>query len=526
NCDKGRFGFVSTRGEDRIRRPLVRRDGELKQVSWTEALAVAAAGLAKAKGKTGVLTGGRLTQETAYSYARFARVVLGVNDIDFRARAHSPEEQAFLGCQVAGRTFGQTASYADIDVARRVVLVGFEPEDEAPIVFLRLRKAVRKNKLSVQVVAPRLSAGSRKLSAELVGALPGAEAAALAALALDAQTVVLAGERLASSPGALDAVAQAAEAAGARWAWIPRRPGEIGALEAGAFPTLLPAGRPVDDAAARAEAARLWGVADLPSAPGRSTAEQLSALAAGDLAAVVVSGLELADLADPAAAAAALDAAGFVLSLEQRHSDVTAKADVVLPVTLLEETSGTFLNWEHRPGSVSQVIGKPSSPMTEIRVLAALAEALGADLGWRTAAAAAASLAQFAPWPGRRPPTAAAVPVPAVAPAPAGTALLASWRELIDDARLCDGEPALLAGARPIAARLNPATADRLGLASAARVSLRGPAGALDFDLVLDPAVLDGVVWAPARARGASLAVLGAAPGSPVAVTAKEADRS
>ncbi len=69
--------------------------------SWPEAFAVAARGL-EAAGSVGVLTGGRLTLEDAYAYAKFARVVLGTNDIDFRARAHSAEEADFLGALVAG----------------------------------------------------------------------------------------------------------------------------------------------------------------------------------------------------------------------------------------------------------------------------------------------------------------------------------------------------------------------------------------------------------------------------------------
>ncbi len=53
-------------------------------------------GLAAASGRAGVLVGGRCTVEDAYAYAKFARIVLGTNDIDFRIRAHSAEEAEFL----------------------------------------------------------------------------------------------------------------------------------------------------------------------------------------------------------------------------------------------------------------------------------------------------------------------------------------------------------------------------------------------------------------------------------------------
>ena len=104
NCDKGRWAFAYAAQGDRITTPLVRDDdGKLRSASWSEALGIAAAGLAAASGSAGVLVGGRVTVEDAYAYAKFARMVLGTNDIDFRARAHSHEEAGFLANHIAGR---------------------------------------------------------------------------------------------------------------------------------------------------------------------------------------------------------------------------------------------------------------------------------------------------------------------------------------------------------------------------------------------------------------------------------------
>ena len=116
--------------------------------SWPEALEAAAAGLAAARGRAGVLTGGRLTVEDAYAYSKFARVALDTNDIDFRARVHSSEEADFLAARVAGRgrdLDGTGVTYTTLEKAPAVLLVGFESEEEAPGVFLRLRKAYRKH---------------------------------------------------------------------------------------------------------------------------------------------------------------------------------------------------------------------------------------------------------------------------------------------------------------------------------------------------------------------------------------------
>ncbi len=185
NCDKGRFAFRYDRQDDRLTTPLVRDEetGEHRPASWTEAFGVAARGLAAADGSVGVLTGGRLTGEDAYAYSKFARVALGTNDIDFRARAHSVEEADFLAAQVVGRALDVT--YADLERANVVLLAGFEPEDESPIVFLRLRKAARHHGTKVVSIAPFTSRGLDKMHGTLVRTAPGDEPAALERLAND-----------------------------------------------------------------------------------------------------------------------------------------------------------------------------------------------------------------------------------------------------------------------------------------------------------------------------------------------------
>ena len=240
NCDKGRWAFTYATQPDRLPGPLVRgADGVLVPASWPVAIEAAARGLAEARGNAGVLAGGRLTLEDAYGYAKFTRLALGSNDIDMRSRAHSAEEEQFLAAFVAGR--GIEVSYQSLERAPVVLLAGFEPEDESPIVFLRLRKAVRNRGLKVYSIAALASRGLAKLSGELIACVPGMEGEVLghlisgthldetgaaAASALSGSTpgavpaVILAGERLAEVPGALTAAARLAQATGAQLAWI------------------------------------------------------------------------------------------------------------------------------------------------------------------------------------------------------------------------------------------------------------------------------------------------------------------
>ena len=524
NCDKGRFAFSYSQLPDRLTRPCVRSQetGQLEPVSWPAAFAAAARGLAA--GRVGVLPGGRLTAEDAYAYAKFARTVLGTNDIDFRARPHSEEEAQFLAAAVVLSHLDVT--YADLERAGTVLLVGLEPEDESPIVFLRLRKAAHKHGLRVHAVASHTSRGLSKLGGSLLRTVPGDEAATLEQLtddnhlALAAESVILVGERLSATPGALTAALTLARRTGAKIAWVPRRAGERGAVETGCLPGLLPGGRPVADAAARADLCAAWGVSGLPSDPGRSADAILAAVVAGELTALLVGGVETGDLPDPQLAERALERADFVVSLEVRASAVTERADVVLPVAPVAEKPGTFVDWEGRPRPFETVIDQPNS-LPDVRILAGIAEELGNGLGFRTIHQARADMTEVGPWDGDRAPAPTAAPG-AAAKAGKGEAVLDTWRLLVDDGRGQDGDEHYLATARPAEVRVNAATLTAIGVAAGDDLVL-----STDHGEVCLPATVadlpDGVVWAPSNSGGTNLRrVLGAGAGDVVRLAGRQ----
>ncbi|MFC4112758.1 NADH-quinone oxidoreductase subunit G [Nonomuraea zeae] len=500
NCDKGRWAFAYATQPDRLKTPLIRNEeGVLVPASWPEALTVAAEGLARARGKAGVLVGGRVTVEDSYAYAKFARLALGSNDVDFRARPHSAEEAQFLAHAVAGK--GIEISYADLENAPHVLLVGFEPEEESPIVFLRLRKAWQKKGLKVSSVAPFASPGLVKMGATLIRTAPGAEADAIGDLVgtLAEGTIVLAGERLATVPGALSALVRLAAASDARLAWIPRRAGERGAVEAGALPNLLPIGRPVDDETARAEVARAWNVASLPATPGRDTAGILAAARNGELDALVVAGVDPYDLPDPAAALEALEHTPFIVSLEIRASAVTDRADVILPVAAVQEKGGTFVNWEGRGRSFEAPLRVPGL-QSDLAVIGNLADRMDVHLGLPDAKAARRELSSLGAWRGSRVTAPHTATRAQVAPA-TGEALLATWHLLLDEGRLQDGEPYLAGTARDSEALVSESTAAELGVADGDKLLVGG-----NVTLPVRVADLpDRVVWVPSNSGGCSV---------------------
>ena len=520
--DKDRFAFGYARATDRLSHPMVRDDetGDLRPASWPEAFAVAARGL-RAAGTSAVLTGGRVTAEDAYGYSKFARVALGTNDIDFRSRPLSAEETSFLGAHVV---LSGGVTYADLDSASVVVLAGFEPEDEAGTLFLRLRKASRRATRVVSI-APFTTRGLTKMNGTLLPTAPGDEAAALAALAndgavaLDAGGVILVGERLATSPGALAAALDLAATTGARLVWVPRRAGDRGAVEAGCLPNLLPGGRPVSDAQARVDAAAAWGVDSLPDKAGRDADAIVAALGSGDVNGLVIGGVDPDDTRDPAATRAAIDKAAFVVALELRETDVTRAADVVFPVAPVTDKSGTFVTWDARTRDFDAVFVNPAS-LPDLRILAGIADELGTPLGFRTVDDVRSEMAAFGPWDGARPAFDQGKPAK-VARAKAGSLKLATWKQMIDNGSLQDGEEHLRATARPPVARLGQAAYDDLfGMLDPGTVpqaTLTGDRGSVTLPVEVAD-LPDGVVWVPANSFGNGVLADLASPGSTVLV--------
>ncbi len=521
--DKDRFAFPWYKQQDRLTLPLVRENGELVTTSWSDAIDRAARGLAKAaRGKgVGLLPGGRTTFEDAWAWSKFARVVLGTNNIDSRWREQSEEELQFLASSVAGKGLGVT--YRDVETAGTALLVAFEVEDECGSLFLRLRKGLTAGTVRVATVAPVASRGSEKLDAEVILTVPGDEVAAVDAIAVDGEHadlanaltesgVILVGERAARTPGLYAAVNRLAERTGAKVAWIPRRSGDRGGVDAGLLPTVLPFGRPVEDAEARDS----LGWASVPSEAGLSGEEMIASANAGELDALILGGLDMRDWPDPAAAKSAIENTPFVVSLEVRPSEATALADVVLPVAPPAEKNGTFINWEGRLRPFGQSIASRSMPDRE--VLSMIARELGIDLGVDDLNRVYAEVNPLMVWRGRR--VEAPTEVTSVATqVAAGDFVLASHKVMIDLGRMLDGAHDLRQSARQVVALVSPSSMQDLGLEEDETVAITGPRGTMMVPIEAGN-VPDRVVWLPECSVGNGIFEDLAPAGASVTVTA------
>ena len=153
-CDKGRFGYEVVHSEERVRHPMVRKDGELVECSWPEALDAAAAGLrdtidANGPESVALLGGARGTNEDAYVWARFVKGVLGSDNVDAQLGDGVPAEVA-LGLP--------EATIPELDTAAAIVVVGLDLKEELPVLFLRVKRAAE------ELGVPLIELGSRDQS--------------------------------------------------------------------------------------------------------------------------------------------------------------------------------------------------------------------------------------------------------------------------------------------------------------------------------------------------------------------------
>jgi len=139
-CVKGRFATGFVHAPDRIVTPRLKREGRWVDVGWDEALDAAAEGLARHRGAFGTLASAKATNEDGYLVQKFARVVMGTNDIDHCTRlCHSPSVEAMLASMGSGAT---SNSYQDYEEAGCLMVVGADSSANHPVIAVRFRRAV------------------------------------------------------------------------------------------------------------------------------------------------------------------------------------------------------------------------------------------------------------------------------------------------------------------------------------------------------------------------------------------------
>ncbi len=416
-CDKGRFDFEAVNDALRIAHPLVRKNGELVEASWGEALDAAAKGLREARELHGpdsvaVLGGARLANEDAYAWAKLAKGVLGTDNVDCQLGDGLPAE-AVLGLP---RATIDDACHADA-----IILLGPDLKEELPILYLRLREAVVDHGLKVVEVTPRLSgftpyaavtlphlAGEtaavvssligQTTPGDAVGGVPAGYLARAREMLAGAEdiVVVLGRQSLADSADHTAAAASAIHEADAGIRFLPalRRANVMGALDMGLAPGLLPGSVTLEDGREWYTAA--WG--SVPPGRGLDALGICRQAASAKVQGMILLGADpMADLPDRELARRALTGAGFVVAVDTFLTASVAQADVVLPAAMYSERPGTTTNLEGRVTRLGQKIVPPGVAWPDWMIAVELAEALGADLGVETIEELFDEIAMLAP---------------------------------------------------------------------------------------------------------------------------------
>jgi NADH-quinone oxidoreductase subunit G len=493
-CDKGRYAFRHDDAPTRITTPLV-RDRGLEPASFGEALLQVADACRGAR--VGIVAGGRLADEDAYALSKLARTVLGTNDIDHRRAAQDLAVDRSGALAAIDRA--RSVTYGDLERASVILVVGLDPEQEVPILHLRLRKAAARG-ARVAVLHPRRTrlwdVGTHVLckpgdegrllaggaDAELDDVLASLRAAGEAG-------VVLGGER----PGAAAAAMAAARDAGARFAYVTRRAGDRGSLAAGLHPALGPGGRRLDDPAERDELESVWG--PIRSAePGRDAIDILRAAAEGELDVLYLVGVDpLRDAPDAALARRALQNVGTVVVQSLELGDLEPYASVLLPAASMLERDAHISDWEGRSQRARPLRTPAGISRADWEIVAGLAAAAGADLGFETLDELRTEMARL--WSPREADDLAPAPVREGA---ADGLRLVTYPLLIDEGRMRQDSPALSEALEEAAvAEVHPDDAAELGLVDGGPVRVRTGAGSATLPVRITADVAVGTVFVP-----------------------------
>jgi NADH-quinone oxidoreductase subunit G len=379
-CAKGRFGFDFVESAERLTTPLVRNSqGKLEPATWEQALRLAAGKLkevrdSKGGAAIGVIGSNRTTNEENYLLQKFARTVLGTNNIDHQ---RSTDYAAFARA-LAGHE-GKAASLRDVATAPAILLIGGDPTNEHPLLAWHLRTNVRLNRARLYIANDRRIKLERQATAalelppdgykDLVAFLDAGNTDFSKAVLAEESLVVVFGQELRGR--SVEALVEwGLKRGNVRLAYLGDHANSRGAADMGLFPELFRGYVPVAAPGAFAE------YAGLPSLPGKTLPQMLEAAAKGELGALLVVGANpVVSLGvDPAALKQT-----FVVVQDLFLSETAALADVVLPAASLYEKSGTVTNTYGDLQLVKKAADR-AGVKPDFEILVRLAGAMGTDV--------------------------------------------------------------------------------------------------------------------------------------------------
>ena len=437
-CVKGRFGHEFVNHPDRLTSPMVKRNGEFVAVGWDEALDIVARGFASHKGEQfAMIASAKCTNEENYVLQKFARVVMGTNNVDHCARlCHAP---TLAGLARAFGSGAMTNTIGEIADAACILAIGSNATRAHPMVGLEVRAAARKG-ARVIVADPRVTELCRSATIHLQQK-PGTDVALLMGMArvivdeglydaafVEARTADFAAFRASlaafdlDSVSAITGVPKESIAAAAR-AYATNKPASIiyamgitqhshgtdnvlavanlalltgnlglrssgvnplrgqnnvqGACDMGALPNVYPGYQQVSNPEVKAKFEAAWGC-ELGEKPGLTLTEMLHAAKEGQIKAIYLVGENPAlSEADANHVVEALAATEFLVVQDIFMSETARLADIVLPAATYAEKDGTFTNTERRVQRVRRAIQPVGASKPDWEIACEIAKRLG-----------------------------------------------------------------------------------------------------------------------------------------------------
>ncbi len=352
-CIKGRFGFDFTEHPERLRSPLVREGDGFRAVSWAQAVALVARRFGEIRsrgGRFGVIGSNRTTNEENYYLQKFARRVLGTNNIDHPRTG----DVAALVDALAGRP-GAWATTADFYQTKAALVIASDLAQQHPLLAFQLRANWRHHGLRLYVVTP----GPVREDQYSVRSLRAPEAESLAAaqtlaeeLRREPELVVLFGDAVKGE--AVRRLVEFGDSLGipVKYVCLVDYSNSRGAADMGLLPDLLPGYRPAAE-------------------PGLALPEMLADPALEALWVVGANPLKDASLAAEAA---------FVVVQDLFLTETARRADVVLPAASLYEKSGTVTNVCGEVQRLAKALSIPGTK-SDLEIFGMIARAMGAEIG-------------------------------------------------------------------------------------------------------------------------------------------------
>jgi formate dehydrogenase (NADP+) alpha subunit len=442
-CVRGSYGWDFIHSPDRVTRPLIKKDNRFEEVSWEEALEQVAARFKRIRGEQGpdslaVLGSSKCTNEDNYVLQRFARTVLGTNNIDNGGRLYNSASRVGLGSSLSFS--GSTNYLSDLEQTELILVIGADPSVSAPVVGYAIKRAVKQRGAKLVLVDPRQTKLSlfadlwlrpalgsdvalvnglarviideglrdeefvarrtdnfqvfneslRKYTSEYVEkatGVPGEEIRAAARLYARAdRAAIIYGTGITQYSTGADGVKALANLAlltgnigrkgGGIYA-LQRENNGQGACDMGTLPKFLPGYRSVADAQARAEFEETWGTR-LPAKDGLTALEIMEQVRKGKIKGMYVVGENPAlSFPNSKLVTESLTSLDFLVVQDIFLSETAKLADVVLPAASFAEKEGTFTNFEGRINKVRKAIEPVGESLPDWEIVVRLADKMG-----------------------------------------------------------------------------------------------------------------------------------------------------